>query len=254
MPLDAPSREPEPIRWTIRVELTPQLEAQSPHWSRVKREAFHQLATDAAFAVIDDIQSEHLGRRRDKIERDGSQISFFFRVDAREGQTIRVTVYEFDYHGPNAPEPNGGQSVMPIESLVLDISGDGIIFGIDYVEGEFRVPPKPARNWIISVFKRIRLPNERLNLIFPWNRRNGLALPPAKAGNSIHYSSQRYSGAKLDFTLPYRAPKLGAAPEVNWKSKLLRAFRAFDIFRNHNAASRTPSRPPDDPLRPNGFQ
>jgi hypothetical protein len=147
MPLDGATYW-QPSGWTIRVGLDRARTAESRRWSTRRRRVFQKLVLDAAYAAIDAIQSGRLYRRRSRIWHEGSWIKYFLRRDRRETQTVLVTIEYFHFLDPRRP-PDGRRgrgSPLPVDLLTLHVSGSGLRYKIERMEGLSQLPHPPSHN------------------------------------------------------------------------------------------------------------
>jgi hypothetical protein len=238
MPLDGLMAVPQPNGWTIKVWPTPTILAQARHWSERKRKAFHKLAAAAAYKAIDAIQLNALYQRRAKVNCRGSWARYFFRVDARERRTILVTIYEFHFHDTNPdtdPDPrDGNRSLSPVDLLILNVSGSGRRYSIDYVEGV--LPRPPTRNLILSVLDNIKLAGGKLRFARPLPERGNGPLTPAieRINGSIYYSPQssRKKNLGLDFSPFNQETAIQNMHKIDWSHQLMHALNSIGVFRN----------------------
>lgn len=148
MPLDGP-RAHQPNGWTIKVEPSPFVATQRQQWSQQRRNIYDQIAVEVAYAAITALQKRRLRTCRTSLWHVEGEAFYFFRRDRRAARTILITIFKIDFHTPDCdpdPDPGTGASAPhPLEPLVLDVSGFGRRYSIDYVEGALPLPPRTNR-------------------------------------------------------------------------------------------------------------
>jgi hypothetical protein len=151
MPFDG-DLQPQDSGWTIKVEPSPSISEQSRLWSPAQRLAYHEIAASVAFHAVTAIQNNALRRCREALSLEQGVARYFFRQIRNEHNTIRITIFEIHFHDPNDDhDPDGGAPApRPLDPLVLNVSGAGNRYAIDYVEG---VLPPPRHTNRISQFK-----------------------------------------------------------------------------------------------------
>jgi hypothetical protein len=142
MPFDG-DLQPNDGGWTITVEPSPSISEQSQFWSTAQRLAYHQITASVAFHVVTAIQNNDLRRRREKLLLPQGDAKIFFRLLRDEYNAIRVTIFEVHFRDSDDDhDPDGGAPAPhPLDPLVLNVSGCGNRFSIDYVEGVLPRPP-----------------------------------------------------------------------------------------------------------------
>jgi hypothetical protein len=146
MALDGHCPSSERPVWTIKVWATPQLAAERDRWSGQRQTAFHQIAADLAYMGVDAIQARFLRTRRESLWHAEGEVRYFFRRDKHARRTILITIFKIDFHFSDCDPPKPGASApRPLDPLVIDVSGSGKRYSIDYVEGVLPRPPRTNR-------------------------------------------------------------------------------------------------------------
>jgi len=235
MPLDGITSW-HPNGWTIRVAPAPRLSSESRHWPSKKRRAFHKLALAAAYAAIDAIQLGLLYGRREDIWCRGSWIRYYFRLDNRQKHTILITISHFHFYHTDPPPPGPHHRALPIDPLVLQVSGSGRRYKINRIEGIAPpLPQPPARNLIVSVLDALRL-RGKLQVVDMQNRGNNSLVSPVieRIGGQLYYSPRRAktnSRFHLDIISHNQDRAIQIIPKAYWLSQLGKAFKSIQIFR-----------------------
>jgi len=235
MPLDGTTSW-HPNGWTIRVGPDPRLLSESRHWAKKKLRVFHKLALAAAYGAIDAIQFGQLYGRRHKIWCRGSWIRYYFRLDHRQRHTILITISHFHFLDTDPKKPGPGhRASMPIDPLVLHVSGSGRLYKVDRIEG---IPPPlpqpPARNLIITMLDALRLRGNLQTADMPY-RGIGLVSPAIESINGqLYYSPRRAKTSGRfdpDLTSHNKSSAIHVVPKADWLSRLGQAFKSIRIFR-----------------------
>jgi hypothetical protein len=150
MPFDG-DLQPHDSGWTIKVEPSPSISEQSRLWSPAQRLAYHEIAAGVAYHAVTAIQSNALRKRREALSLEQGVARYFFRQIRNEHNTICITIFAIHFDDPNDDhDPDGGAPApRPLDPLVLNVSGAGNSYAIDYVEG---VLPRPRHTNRIDQF------------------------------------------------------------------------------------------------------
>jgi hypothetical protein len=232
MPLDGATYW-QPTGWTIRVGLDRARMAQSRHWSERKRRVFRKLAIDAVYAAIDAIQSGHLYKQRRQIWREGSWIKYFLRRDPREKRTVLVTIELFHFFDPRHPEgPRGGGSPLPVDLLTVHVSGSGLRYKIERIEGISPLPRPPARNRIVSLLEQLSRRKDKpgyLDIVgkpTPDGRTARISISVGGVNSGVYYSPGVNGSGRvlLEMDQLYRRGSIGTLPRSGLLAQLRQAF------------------------------
>lgn len=233
MPLDGATYW-QPSGWTIRVGLDRARMAESRHWSQRKRRVFQKLAMDAVYAAIDAIQSGRLYKQRRKIWHEGSWISYFLRRDRREKRTVLVTIESFHFLDPGRPPhgPRGRGSPLPVDLFTVHISGSGLHYKIERIEGISPLPRPPARNRIVALLEQLARGGGHsgyLDIVgrpMPDGRMGRISISMGGA-NSVLYYSPGINGAGrvlLELDKLHRKGSVGMLPRSGLLAQLRQAL------------------------------
>ena len=204
MPFDG-DLQPHDSGWTIKVEPSPLISEQSQLWSPAQRLAYHDIAAGVAFQAVTAIQNNTLRTRRERLPLPQGVARYFFRQLRNQHNTICITIFEIHFYDPNDDhDPDGGaRSLRPLDPLVLNVSGAGKRYSIDYVEGVLPRPPRKDRNilgeFMISHFKSDLIDNGKIE---NWHNP---ASDPFAAGIALikmhqHVIAETRFGIELDAT------------------------------------------------------
>ena len=113
--------------WTIEIDPSPALVAQSRRWLAKWRRDYHKFTQGLFYETVDAIQSGDMPyKRRGELELAEGCADYFFRRNRREPHIIRITIERINFfHADNDfdPDPNGGETALhPFVPLVIDLS------------------------------------------------------------------------------------------------------------------------------------
>jgi len=153
--------------WTIEVEPSPAIVAQSRGWRTWWRGDYHKFTQALFYEAVNAIQKNLLHKRRPELELEEGCARYFFRRDRRERHRIRITIERIHFFHPDGdfdPDPHDGETALhPFEPLVIDLSNADRRFTVDYIEGVWLKPRRTdSLDRIESIYSEFRDDDARI--------------------------------------------------------------------------------------------